>query len=77
VSVVLIEATAGQDEPWHSHETEEVVAVTEGHATFFLGALQARIVRAGQVARIPAGVEHRWVNAGEGVFKAVAARAER
>jgi quercetin dioxygenase-like cupin family protein len=76
VSVVLIDAAPGDDEPAHAHDTEEVVAVTDGSATFFLGALQARIVRAGEVVRIPARVEHRWVNTGDCAFKAVAARAE-
>jgi quercetin dioxygenase-like cupin family protein len=56
----------------HAHDTEEVIAVVDGAATFFLGEHQARIVRACQVVRIPAGVAHRCT----GEFRAIAARAE-
>ena len=60
VSVVLVDAAPGDDEQEaHMHPVEEVVVVQQGAATFFLGAQQARIVRAGEVVRIPAGVPHR------------------
>jgi quercetin dioxygenase-like cupin family protein len=61
------------EQDWHAHDTEEVVAVVDGAVTFFLGEQQARIVRARQVVRIPAGSSHRCVGSG---FVAVAARAE-
>jgi quercetin dioxygenase-like cupin family protein len=70
---VTVEFLEAREQDWHAHDTEEVVAVTDGAATFFLGAQQARIVRARQVVRIPASVKHRYV-AREG-FCAVAARA--
>lgn len=69
VTVQFLEET----EDWHAHDTEEVVAVVEGAATFFLGENQARIVRARQIVRIPSAVQHR-LDAHEG-FRAVAARA--
>jgi quercetin dioxygenase-like cupin family protein len=73
VSVVLVDAAPGDDEQEaHMHPVEEVVSVQQGAATFFLGAQQARIVRAGEVVRIPAGVPHRWVVAGTGRLQAVA-----
>ena len=72
VSVVLIEAEPGEAEPAHSHPIEEVVVIQEGEATFFLGAHQARILRAGEVVRIPAGVEHNWENRGDVLLRAVA-----
>jgi quercetin dioxygenase-like cupin family protein len=72
VSVVLVEATPGEAQEPHVHPVEEVVVVQEGAATFFLGAQQARIVRAGQVVRVPAGVPHRWVVAGDSRLRAVA-----
>jgi len=72
VSVILIEAAPGEGEQPHSHPTEEVVVVQQGQATFFLGAHQARIVRADQVVRIPAGVEHRYENRGGELLRAVA-----
>ena len=42
------------------HDVDEVVVVTAGAATFFLGERQARTVVAGEAVRIPAGVPHRW-----------------
>lgn len=72
VSVVLIDAAAGHAQEPHAHTVEEVVAVQDGAATFFLGEQQARIVRAGEIVRIPAGVSHRWVAQASGL-RAVAA----
>jgi quercetin dioxygenase-like cupin family protein len=72
VSVVLIDAAAGHSQEPHSHTVEEVVAVHDGAATFFLGEQQARIVRAGEIVRVPAGVAHRWVAEPSGL-RAVAA----
>ena len=72
VSVVLVDAAPGDDEQAaHRHPVEEVVVVQQGAAAFFLGAQQARIVRAGEVVRIPAGVPHRWVVAGTSRLQAV------
>src|SRR3954447_13073932 len=73
VSVVLIDAAPGVRQEWHVHPVEEVVAVQDGWATFSLGALQARAVRAGEVVRVPAGEPHRWCNDGAERFGAVAA----
>jgi quercetin dioxygenase-like cupin family protein len=72
VSVVLIDAEPDQAQEPHAHTTEEVLAIQDGEATFFLGRQQARIVRAGEVVRIPAGVPHRWV-AGHYGLRALAA----
>jgi quercetin dioxygenase-like cupin family protein len=72
VSVAFIDAAPGHAQEPHAHTVEEVVAVQDGAATFFLGEQQARIVRAGQIVRIPAGVSHRWVAEPSGV-RAVAA----
>ena len=49
------------------------MAIQDGRATFFLGAHQARIVRAGEVVRIPAGVAHHYENRGDVPLRAVAA----
>jgi quercetin dioxygenase-like cupin family protein len=38
---------------------QRVVAVEDGEALFFLGALQMRIVRAGEVVRVPPDLAHR------------------
>ena len=72
VSVAFIDAAPGHAQEPHAHTVEEVVAVQDGAATFFLGEQQARIVRAGEIVRIPAGVSHRWVAEPSGV-RAVAA----
>lgn len=72
VSVEIVTAEPGAEQEWHTHPTEEVVVVTDGAATFYLGRWQARIVRAGQIVRIPAGVPHRYVN-GAAELRAVAA----
>jgi len=72
VSVVLIDAAPGDAQEAHTHPVEEVVVVQQGSATFFLGSQQARIVRAGEVVRIPARVPHRWVVTGERRLRAVA-----
>jgi quercetin dioxygenase-like cupin family protein len=73
VSVVLVEAVPGHAQAWHSHPVAEVFAVQDGAATFFLGKQQARIVRGGEVVRVPARVAHRWVAEVGGPLRAVAA----
>lgn len=70
-SVVLIDAAPGDQQEPHLHPIEEVIVAQQGAATFFLGARQARIVRAGEVVRIPAGVTHRWVVSGDSRLRAV------
>jgi quercetin dioxygenase-like cupin family protein len=77
VSVLLIDAAPGDSEDRHRHPVEEVVAVQGGLATFLLGERQRRIVRDGEVVRIPAGVPHRWINTGDARFRAVAAHGAR
>jgi quercetin dioxygenase-like cupin family protein len=72
VSVLLVEAEPGEAQEAHVHPVEEVVIVQQGEVTLFLGAHQARIVRAGEVVRIPAGIPHRAVVAGAGRLLAVA-----
>ena len=70
--VLLVEAEPGEAQEAHLHPVEEVVIVQQGEVTFFLGARQARIVRAGEVVRIPAGIPHRAVVAGTRRLLAVA-----
>lgn len=65
------EAAAGDGQEQHSHDTEEVVIVVDGAATYFIGEQQARIVRAGQILRIPADVPHRFENRSGAPFRAV------
>ena len=44
---------------------QRVVAVEEGEALFFLGDRQMRIVRSGEVVRVPPELPHRIENIGE------------
>jgi quercetin dioxygenase-like cupin family protein len=74
VDVVLVELPSGQRVDDGPAPTAQVWVIEEGEATFFLGALQARVVRAGEVVRIPADVAWRVENRGEGTLRAVAAR---
>jgi quercetin dioxygenase-like cupin family protein len=71
VSVEIVEAEPGFAQELHTHPTEEVVVAVDGAATYYLGDWQARIVRAGQVVRIPADVAHRFTTRGR--YRAVAA----
>jgi len=72
VSVVLIDAAPGDGEEAHTHPVEEIVVVQQGSATFFLGSRQARIVRTGEVVRIPTRVPHRWVVTRDSPLRAIA-----
>jgi mannose-6-phosphate isomerase-like protein (cupin superfamily) len=77
VDVVLVELAPGQSDAGAAAATAEVWVIQEGQGTFFLGSLQARIVQAGEVARIPAGVPWRCENSGPGPLRAVAIRPAR
>jgi Domain of unknown function (DUF5069)/Cupin domain len=52
---------------------EEALVAVRGEAIVFLGGHQARIVRAGELARVPAGAEHRIENQGAAPFECVLA----
>jgi mannose-6-phosphate isomerase-like protein (cupin superfamily) len=77
LDVVLVEAAPGQAGDAPAAATTQVWVIQEGQATFFLGSRQARIVGAGEVVRIPAGVPWRFENTGEGTLRAVAVRPAR
>src|SRR5579863_1964071 len=53
-SVAFLTLPSGTGQPVHSHPTEEVLVAISGHAKVYLGNHQARIVRAGEIARVPA-----------------------
>jgi quercetin dioxygenase-like cupin family protein len=73
VSVALVTLPCGRGQPVHSHPTEEALVAVGGEAIVFLGRHQARIVRAGELARVPAGAEHRIENQGAAPFECVLA----
>jgi mannose-6-phosphate isomerase-like protein (cupin superfamily) len=72
VDVVLVDVAPGEANGAQTAATAQVWVIQEGQATFFLGALQARVVRAGEVLRIPADVPWRFENTGAGTLRAVA-----
>jgi mannose-6-phosphate isomerase-like protein (cupin superfamily) len=72
VDVVLVEAAPGQGDRGARTDAAQVWVIQEGQATLFLGAQQARLVRPGEVVRIPAGIAWRFENAGAGPLRAVA-----
>src|SRR4051794_29562719 len=74
VDVVLVELAAGQGRPATVAAAAEVWVIQEGRATFFLGSVQARIARAGDVVRIPANVTWRVENTGADTLRAVAVK---
>lgn len=63
-SLAILTLEPGTGQPSHTHHTEEVVVAVSGEATVFLGRHQARTVRAGELARVPAATSHRIVNQG-------------
>lgn len=73
VSVALLELAPGAGQEAHAHPTEEVLVAVAGEATVFLGRHQARIVRDGDVVRVPAGAPHRIESRGVAPFRCVLA----
>jgi len=72
VDVLLVERAPGEGAGPPRPTPTRVWVVQEGQATFFLGDRQARVVRAGEVVRIPAGVPWTYENTGGGTLRAVA-----
>ena len=73
MSVALVNLQPGESQPLHAHPTEEVHVATAGQATVFVGRHQARIVRAGEFARVPANTAHRIENRSSELFECVLA----
>jgi mannose-6-phosphate isomerase-like protein (cupin superfamily) len=71
VDVLLVEMTPGQSRPATVATAAHVWVIQEGQATFFLGSMQARIARAGDVVRVPADVMWRLENTGTDTLRAV------
>jgi quercetin dioxygenase-like cupin family protein len=73
VSVALLKLSPGSEQPRHRHPTEEVIVAVRGDSTVFLGRHQARIIRAGDLARVPPDVPHRVENRSAAPFEGVLA----
>ena len=70
-SVAILTLAPGDGQPCHSHPTEEVLVALTGQMTIFLGRHQARTIRAGEVARVPAAIEHSVENRGSSPLECV------
>jgi mannose-6-phosphate isomerase-like protein (cupin superfamily) len=70
VSFIAIDAPPGSGPRLHRHPYAEVFVVQEGVAEFTAGE-ETIEARAGQVVVVPAGVPHRFVNAGTGRLRQI------
>jgi quercetin dioxygenase-like cupin family protein len=68
VCLIFVDAPPGHGPSLHRHPYEEVFVVQEGEATFTADG-EERVVRAGEVVIVPAGVAHSFVNAGDGPLR--------
>jgi mannose-6-phosphate isomerase-like protein (cupin superfamily) len=64
VCLIFVDAPPGHGPSLHRHPYEEVFVVQEGEATFVADG-QERVVGAGKVVIVPAGVAHSFVNSGD------------
>jgi quercetin dioxygenase-like cupin family protein len=70
VSLLLIEAAPGQGPSLHTHPYAEIHIAQDGEALFAAGDEQ-RLVRAGEIVLVPAGVPHAFT-AGDAGFSETA-----
>jgi mannose-6-phosphate isomerase-like protein (cupin superfamily) len=70
VSFFLTDAPPGSGPTLHTHPYGEVFVVQEGHATFTAGDATIEAT-AGQIVVVPAGVPHKFVNAGSGRLRQI------
>jgi quercetin dioxygenase-like cupin family protein len=68
--VIFVDAPPGRGPSLHRHPYEEILIVTQGEATFF-GEAGERLVRAGEVAIVPAGEPHGFTNSGDGPLQQI------
>lgn len=71
VDVAVLDAPPGTVPAPRTGSRAEVLVVVDGAALVTLGDHQARIVRAGEVVRVPAGRLWRWAVSGEVALRAV------
>lgn len=69
-SAIVIDAPPGSGPRLHRHPYTEVFIVLEGSATFTAGE-DVIAASCGQVVIVPAGVSHKFVNAGPGRLRQV------
>ena len=69
-SFIWVELEPGQGPKLHRHDYQEVFVVIEGRAVYTLGEETVE-VSGGQVVIAPAGVRHKFVNAGPGMLRQI------
>ena len=71
VCLIFTDAAPGQGPSLHTHPYEELHLVQEGEG-LFIGGSEQRVLRAGDIAVVPAGMPHRFENSGPGRFREIA-----
>jgi len=72
LSFILTETHPGGGPPLHTHVTEEAHVLLEGSVNYIVGE-KTFTAQGPYVARVPAGVPHTFINAGDRVLRIVAA----
>lgn len=70
LSLILVDAAPGTGPKLHRHPYAEVFLVQEGTATYVVGD-ETFEVAAGQIAVVPAGAPHKFVNSGTGPLRQI------
>jgi mannose-6-phosphate isomerase-like protein (cupin superfamily) len=70
LSLILVDAAPGTGPKLHRHPYAEIFLVLEGTATYVVGD-ETFEVAPGQIAIVPAGMPHRFVNSGTGPLRQV------
>jgi mannose-6-phosphate isomerase-like protein (cupin superfamily) len=68
VCLIFVDAPPGHGPSLHRHPYEEIFVIQEGEATITADG-EERVVRAGEVVIVPAGVAHGFVNSGDGPLR--------
>ena len=70
ISFILVDVPPGNGPRLHKHPYEEVFIIQEGTATFTIGSTTLE-AKAGQIAIVPAGVPHKFINTGDGPLRQI------
>ena len=70
MSFILTETHPGGGPPLHTHETEEAHVLLEGSVSYVIGD-KVMTVKGPYIARVPAGVPHTFLNAGDKVLRLI------
>ena len=70
ISLIPVDLPPGEEPKLHAHPYEEVFVIEEGCATYTIGSITLE-AKAGQIAIVPAGVPHKFINSGTGRLRQV------